>query len=276
MTLDSAAHTSPTKAADESGVIPAELTIQAIGGPTVLLQIAGLRLLTDPTFDGPGDYTTELFTLVKTEGPALSAEEVGVVDAVLLSHDEHADNLDTEGRRYLSSAPLVLSTAGAADRLGGTTIALPTWESRDLPGPDGAVLRVTGVPAQHGPEWAIPFTGEVTGFVLSGDGLPTIYVSGDNSSLDLVREINQRCGPVDVALLFAGAGVVPPLEASITLTSDEAAEAATILGARHVVVVHADSWAHLTEGATELYAAFERAGRLDQLTVLAPGASLVI
>jgi len=252
------------------------LTIEAIGGPTALLSLAGLRLLTDPTFDEPGEYPGEMFTLVKTAPPARSAGNVGPVDAVLLSHDEHADNLDEAGRRYLDTAPLVLSTAGAVDRLGGTTTSRPAWEGLDLPGSDGSDVRVTWVPAQHGPEWATAFTGAVTGFVISGASVPTVYVSGDNSSLDVVREVAQRCGPIDVALLFAGAGVVPPLEAVLTLTGDEAAEASVMLGARHVVVVHADGWTHFTEGRAEIEAAFARAELRDRLTVLAPGAVLTL
>ena len=255
---------------------PFGLTIEAIGGPTALLSMAGLRLLTDPTFDDPGEYPGELFKLVKTVSPARSAADVGTVDAVLLSHDEHADNLDDAGRRYLTTVPLVLSTVGAVQRLGGTTTNRPAWDSLDLTGPDGTVVRVTWVPAQHGPEWATAFTGEVTGFVLSGVGLPTVYISGDNSSLDVVRQVAQRFGPVDIALLFAGAGVVPPLEAVLTLTGEEAAEASVILGARHVVVIHADGWTHFTEGRTEIEAAFERAGLRNRLTVLAPGAVLTL
>lgn len=257
-------------------VPPLDLTIEALGGPTALLDIAGLRLLTDPTFDEPGEYPGDLFTLVKTAPPARSANDIGIVDAVLLSHDEHADNLDDAGRRYLATVPLVLSTSGASERLGGTTTSRAAWEGLDLPGPNDALLRVTWVPAQHGPEWATVFTGEVTGFVLSGAGLPTVYVSGDNSSLDVVRSVAQRFGKIDVALLFAGAGVVPPLEAVLTLTGEEAAEASVILGAQHVVVIHADGWAHFTEGRTEIEAAFERAGLRDQLCVLAPGAILAL
>jgi hypothetical protein len=53
----------------------------------------------------------------------------------------------------------------------------------------------------------------VTGFVLSGEGLPTVYVSGDNASLDVVRTIAGRVGPVDVAVLFAGGALAKPLAA---------------------------------------------------------------
>ncbi|MFD7100404.1 MBL fold metallo-hydrolase, partial [Streptomyces xanthophaeus] len=97
--------------------------------------------------------------------------------------------------------------------------------------------------------------------------LPTVYVSGDNASLALVKEIAERFGPVDTALLFAGAPRFTDLfdGAPIVLDSAQAAEAAAILGARRVVPVHYDSWAHFTEGQDELVAAFEDAGLLGRL-----------
>lgn len=73
-----------------------------IGGPIALLEIDGFRVLTDPTFDAPGAYQLPRVTLEKLTGPALSAEAVGPVDAVLLSHDQHADNLDHSGKDFLS------------------------------------------------------------------------------------------------------------------------------------------------------------------------------
>jgi hypothetical protein len=49
----------------------------------------------------------------------------------------------------------------------------------------------------------------VHGGVGLGEGLPTVYVSGDNASLDAVREIAERFAPVDTAILFAGAPRFP-------------------------------------------------------------------
>ncbi|MDN3020518.1 MBL fold metallo-hydrolase [Streptomyces sp. S.PB5] len=241
--------------------------ISYVGGPTAVLTLGGLRLLTDPTFDAPGEYRIGDRKLVKKTGPATTAAELGPVDAVLLSHDQHPDNLDTAGRACLASVPLVLSTASAEQRVGAPVRALPAWESVDL----GAV-RITAVPALHGPEGSEPFVGEVTGFVLSGDGLPKVYVSGDNASLDRVREIADREGPFDVAVLFAGAArtsVVP--DATLTLTSEQAAEAARILGARHVVPLHFEHWAHFTEDGPTLTKAFAEAGLTERLHLLAPG-----
>ncbi|MGP4023381.1 hypothetical protein [Actinomadura sp. 3N407] len=56
-------------------------------------------------------------------------------------------------------------------RYGGIARALPAWEHADLPRPGGGTLRVTGVPAQHGPDGTEHLTGPVTGFVLTGGGL---------------------------------------------------------------------------------------------------------
>ncbi len=63
-----------------------------IGGPTVLIEVGGWRLLTDPTFDPPGGrYRFGWGTgSQKVAGPAIAASEIGPVDAVLLSHDHHA------------------------------------------------------------------------------------------------------------------------------------------------------------------------------------------
>lgn len=252
------------------------VTVRAGGGPTALLEVGGLRLLTDPTFDEPGRYPVGQRALVKTTPSALTERTVGQVDAVLLSHDQHPDNLDTGGRRFLASCPLVLSTASAADRLGDSTIALASWQHRDLPGRNGRVLRVTGVPAQHGPDGTEHLTGPVMGFVLSGECLPTVYVSGDNASLDVVRAIADRCGPVEIALLFAGAARTPLLDAYLTLTSEEAVQATDVLGARYVVALHTDGWEHFTQGLDTVSDAFARAGIPERLVPLQPGESVAL
>jgi L-ascorbate metabolism protein UlaG (beta-lactamase superfamily) len=127
-------------------------------------------------------------------------------------------------------------------------------------------VTVTGVPARHGPEGCEPLTGEVVGFVLTAADLPTVYVSGDNAQLALVREIADRFGPVDTAVLFAGAVRTSVLDRQLlTLNSAQAAEAARILGTRRIVPVHFDSWAHFTEGREQLVDAFTTAGLIDRV-----------
>ncbi|WP_143342637.1 MBL fold metallo-hydrolase, partial [Crossiella equi] len=148
----------------------------------------------------------------------------------------------------------------------------PGVQGPEPPGdlPDGGTVTVTAVPAIHGPgprEEVEPVTGQVTGFVLTGDGLPSVYVSGDNASLDAVREIAGRFGPLDTGVLFAGAPRFAGLFTGepLVLDSAQAAEAARILGLRRVVPVHCDGWAHFTEGREDVVAAFTAAGLADRL-----------
>lgn len=248
-----------------------QFPVRVFGGPTALFDYGGLRFLTDPTFDDPGDYQAPGGPLLtKTAPPAGALADIGRIDVVLLSHDQHPDNLDRSGRALLAAVPLTLTTPGGGSRLGATARGLADWESVELDRPGGGTVTVTGVPALHGPgtrEEVEAVTGQVVGFVLTGAGLPTVYVSGDNASLDLVREIAERVGPVDTAILFAGAPRIPARfdGAPIVLDSAQAAEAAEILGARRVVAVHCDSWAHFTEGHDELVAAFAAAGLADRL-----------
>jgi hypothetical protein len=133
---------------------------------------------------------------------------------------------------------------------------------------DRAPLRVTGVPARHGPPGCEPTTGPVTGFVLTADGLPSVYVSGDNAALEHVGAVADRFGPVDVAILFTGAARTALLDgAYLTLTSAQAAQAAqaaAVLGARHVVPLHFADWAHFSQGRDTLEKAFTTAGLRDR------------
>ncbi|WP_017623496.1 MBL fold metallo-hydrolase [Nocardiopsis chromatogenes] len=240
--------------------------VRPVGGPTALITYGGLNLLTDPTFDPPGDHPVgDGIVITKTAPPAAAPAEVGPVDAVLLSHDEHPDNLDVSGRALLAEVPLTLTTRGGAERLGGTARGLAPWESTDIPRPGGGAVTVTAVPALHGPEGAEEVLGEVIGFVLTGDGLPKVYVSGDNASLDLVRQVADRFGPVDTAILFAGAARAPMFDTTITLDSAQAAEATRILGARQAVPLHFEGWTHFSEGREELEKAFTTAGLSERL-----------
>lgn len=233
-----------------------------IGGPTMLIDLAGLRILTDPTFDAPGPHPVgDGRSLLKLAGPALSRTDLGPVDLVLLSHDQHPDNLDDEGRAALADAPLVLSTSAAAQRIPGVTGMQP-WQSVLVPTGSGGQLTVTAVPALHGPAGADAEdrSGPVTGFVLGGPDLPTVYVSGDNASVELVEQIAAKFPAIDVAVLFAGAARRPDLSEPLTLTADAAVLATRALGEPLVVPVHTEGWLHFTESPGTLARAFLSAG----------------
>lgn len=233
-----------------------------IGGPTALVEYAGLRILLDPTFDEPRNYPEH--DLDKTFGPGIPASAVEPVDLVLLSHHGHADNLDDSGREVSLRSPLVLSLPEAAEELGAPVVGLEPWQEHHA-----GEVTVTALPGRHGPRVLASRIGPVTSFLLTAPGEPSLYVSGDNSSLALVHQHAARFGPVDIAILFAGAARVSPLPVALTLTSKKAADAARMLGARRVVGVHVEDWAHFSESRADLEKAFADAG-LDELLVDTP------
>lgn len=166
----------------------------------------------------------------------------------------------------------MLSTAAAAERLGNFVTVMPAWQNLDIETPDRRVVSVTAVSAQHGPDGSLPLVGEVIGFVLRCDELPSVYVSGDNASLRVVQEIADRVGQLDVAIVHAGGASTPLIPGEyLTLTSSAAARATEILGAARVLVVHTDSWRHFTEDADDVRRAFAQAGLSDRLIGCEPG-----
>jgi L-ascorbate metabolism protein UlaG (beta-lactamase superfamily) len=250
------------------------LRLRLIGGPTAVLDYGGLRWLTDPTFSPPGEYAGGL---VKTTGPGVATGDLGPIDAVLVSHDHHSDNLDPAGRELALRLPRVFTTRAGAERLGGSVVGLDPWDDVTIDTPGGAAVTVTAVPALHGPPGSEPVTGPVIGFLLACPGHERVYISGDNASLDVVRGIAERVGPIPVAILFAGAVQLSRRfdGAYLTLSADRAAEAAIILEARTAIPLHFEGWTHFTQGADELRAAFHGNGIADRLLLPRRGETVV-
>jgi L-ascorbate metabolism protein UlaG (beta-lactamase superfamily) len=159
-----------------------------------------------------------------------------------------------------------------------TATGLAPWTSHTVPRPDGGELTVLAVPAVHGPEDGERdaegnINCEVTGFVLSGPGLPTVHISGDNASIRTVAEISRRVPGIDAVVLHAGAARVPARFGGRALTLDgvRAAAAAAILGAPIVIPAHYDGWTHFSEGLDAVEHAFDDAGLSSLLRVTEHG-----
>ena len=122
--------------------MPVRLT--HIGGPTLLVEAHGWRILSDPTFDPPGRrYGFGWGTSsVKITGPAIPAKEVGPLDLVLLSHVHHADNLDDTGRALLPGARSVVDdtvgrqSAGSGQHPGARALGNDNAQRSRAGGPD--------------------------------------------------------------------------------------------------------------------------------------------
>ena len=192
-----------------------------VGHATVLLELEGVRLLTDPVLR---------MRLAHLRRNGARPAPVGRLDAVLLSH-LHRDHLDTPSLRGLDGPPPAIVPAGAEPLLRGlgygAVTALTAGEGTRV-GP----LAVTAVPADHDGR-RDPFgsvRAEAVGYVVSGRR--RVYFAGDTDVYAGMTEL----APLDVALLpvwgwgpSIGPGHMDPASA---------ARAAALLRPRIAVPVH--------------------------------------
>lgn len=253
-----------------------KLLLTHLGGPTTLIDVDGWRILTDPTFDAPGRrYTFGWGTSsVKVAGPAQPPEVVGPVDVVLLSHDQHADNLDDAGRALLARAGTVITTVPAARRLAlRNARGLADWESTTLHEPGRPPLKITATPGRHGPKFSRPIAGKVNGFALHrlGEDTAALWMSGDTVLYDGLREVAQRI-PVDVALLHLGGvrfGLTGPIR--FTMTAHDAVELIRLLQPRVVVPVHYEGWTHFRDPESVARQTLSKSDIGERVRWLTPG-----
>ncbi|QRV76936.1 beta-lactamase superfamily protein [Ceratobasidium sp. AG-Ba] len=254
-----------------------KVDITFIGTATAILSIDGVSFITDPAFDKVGtEYDLGIITLKSLAGPALQIHDLPAIDAVLLSHEDHPDNLDTAGRALLD-ARTVITTPDGANKLKPRPSVHPIhpWETLSLK-IGGKDFSITGTPCVHLPG------GEVTGFILEAasfgthsDGLPNvIYISGDTIYIEELAQIQKKyhvvlailnLGDVQVAL----PGSSEPLH--ITLDGKTAAKLIREIEPDVVVPMHFDSWAHFTEPSSKSAKIFEEEGLNEKVLWLTPG-----
>jgi L-ascorbate metabolism protein UlaG (beta-lactamase superfamily) len=234
-----------------------------VGGPTLLIEVAGWRLLTDPTFDPPGRrYAFGWGTSSrKLAGPALDAAALGPIDAVLLTHEHHDDNLDAAGRALLPGAGVVVTTTSGARALGGGARGLEPWESTWLESDGQTPIEVIATPCRHGPPLSHAFVGDVVGFALRWEGQAhgELWISGDTVLYGGVREVATRL-QVGTAVLHLG-GVRFPVTGPLryTMTARDAVELCGEIGPHRVIPMHYEGWGHFREGRAGVERALDAA-----------------
>jgi L-ascorbate metabolism protein UlaG (beta-lactamase superfamily) len=202
-------------------------SIVHIGHSTHLVAIGGQRLLTDPWFSDPA-----FGALAHAAGPAVRPEELGPVDAILISHDhaDHADLAALDGIEHKRSIPVIVGDAGLAARarrVGFANVhALSPWERLPL----GPGVDVHAVPALHDvPE---------IGFVIAG-GRERIYFAGDSQLFEAHAAIAERLAPSFAILPVDGTRIRGGR--SWVMDPTRAIEAARVLGVRAIMPSHADA-----------------------------------
>ena len=257
-----------------------QVRLTHIGGPTVLIEFGGWRLLTDPTFDpAGGKYRFGWGTgSTKLTGPSISPEELGDVDAVLLSHDHHDDNLDAAGRALLPRAGTVITTEAGARRLGGNAVGLAPWGTTELRAEGKPPIEVTATPCRHGPPLSRPLVGEVIGFVLEWEGQRdgAVWITGDTVWFSGIRKVAERFD-VGTAIVHLG-GVGFPLTgpARFTMNAAEAVRVAGDFELKALVPIHYEGWKHFRQGREQVESTFRDAGLEDRVRWLRTGKPLTL
>jgi L-ascorbate metabolism protein UlaG (beta-lactamase superfamily) len=160
------------------------MRITLIGHNTVLIEVDGKKILTDPWFGLGGDWT-----YARLKPPAKTRQELTDVNLVLVSHD-HWDHTDDQYLRLLAhDVPVVMPRPTYwLTKLKGikSVMGIGTWESLRF-----GEITVTAVPAFH-----ITFT---VGFVIQAEG-KQIYFAGDTFYHPAMRQIGQQF-QLDAALI---------------------------------------------------------------------------
>ncbi|MCW3094361.1 MAG: hypothetical protein JWP81_5430 [Ferruginibacter sp.] len=263
-----------------------KVTITHIDTACVLLNVNGFKILTDPTLnkkDGflPQYVSSPLAFSKKYIDPALSNEEIGKVDLVLLSHDHHSDNLDKNGRAFIKTVKIVLSTKDAVRRLkNDNIIGLENWEEYTVKNDKVKGLKITAIPAQHTNIKRLDkVMGKVLGFTIEWEGQKNgcIYISGDTVLFEGIYELNRR-KKVDTAILHLGAGAFPYLKRNmrVTMNGDEAIEVTKLLNPNVVIPIHYEGWWHFKQSVKSLKNEIEMSGLQEKYIWLKSGIETVL
>ncbi len=254
---------------------PGRLTF--IGNATVLLEIGGITILTDPTFIhkhqqtwlGGGLHTTRL------TDPAMELADLPPLDLVLLSHF-HGDHFDEVAERDLDhTLPIVTTPQSArdlAERGFTQCVPLDVWETLAV-GKGDTQIRITATPARHGPPIVDLVLPDVMGSLLEITSLGTetqrLYFTGDTLIIDELQEIPRRFPDIDLALLHLGGTRV--LGILVSMDAAQGVEAMRIVDPALAIPVHYNDYDVFTSSLEEFLQAAQEAGLRERVHVLRHG-----
>lgn len=241
---------------------------------TVLIQLPGLNLLTDPLY---GKRTSPLSWAgpARHRAPGVDFDKLPFIHVVFVSHN-HYDHLDEETLRRLivKFDPLFVTPLGNQKylrKLGSQKVIELDWgQKTNLPGESTLHL----VPVQHWSARTMFDRNEALwgGFVLQAQGL-NLYFGGDSGYGPHYKSTFQNFGPMDVSFLPIGAYEPRWFMKEQHLNPVEAAQAHLDLHSRFSVGIHFGTFQLTDEGINrpleDLQAGLEQAG-LDPTRFRAP------
>jgi len=210
-----------------------------LGHSTVLLELDGVRVLTDPVW-GPRASPSWIIGPKRFQPVPVELDALPAIDVVVISHD-HYDHLDYATILKLARTPVPfvvpLGVGARLERWGipaGRVTELDWWDSWSMPGAD---LAVTAAPSQH-------FSGrsvrDRNATLWASFAIRTsrhkVFFSGDTGLTTQYAEIRDRLGPFDLVMLEVGA--FHPAWGHIHLGPVNALEAHALLGGGALLPVH--------------------------------------
>lgn len=253
-----------------------DLKVTFIGHATVLVQVAGMNVLTDPQYSersGPFTWAGSR----RVHPPGIRFEDLPPIDAVVVSHN-HYDHLDlvTLERLAKRDQPTIVAGLGTRALLEEHGIAggkdLDWWQSTAV----GESLRIHFVPAQH---WSKRGAADDYNTLWGGFVLETprghVYYAGDTGWGPQFRQVRQRFGRVRAALLPIGAYLPRWFMRDQHIDPGEAVRAHKVLEADVSVAVHFDTFQLADEAQgqapKDLRQAMVKAAARHPFWVLKPG-----
>lgn len=262
------------------------LNITHIGTATAILEINGVNMLTDPFFSPAGSSfpVSDKVSASVDNDPALRLDQLPIINAILLSHEDHADNLDPLGRHLLDGRQVFTTIDGAKNLSPRPAVrGLKPWERVNTV-ISGKKFEIIGTPTKH------LDGGECTGFIITSEdfgvgrnSLPNaIYFSGDTVYIPELKQMAEQYH-IRAAIMNLGNAHVPtdlsdpssPLY-QITMDGKQAAQLFQEIQADYLVPMHYESWKHFTQFGEELHRAFREEGVADRVCWLEGGKAVKV
>jgi L-ascorbate metabolism protein UlaG (beta-lactamase superfamily) len=249
-------------------VEPGQLRVTFVNHATVLVQMSGLNILTDPIWSERSSPVSWAGPK-RVRPPGIRFEDLPRIDLVLVSHN-HFDHLDLPTLERLARTfhPRIIVPLGNRDLLAEHQIQrveeLDWWQSITV----AENVRVSAVPAQHFSQRGV-FDRDASlwaGFVIHGES-SSLYFAGDTAWGPHFEQIRARFGAPQLALLPIGMFEPAWFMQPIHMNPEQALAAHRALGAHVSVAVHFGTFRLADDGQREaperLLAALAKAGDPD-------------